>query len=152
VTLQALDAGPLPISILAPRRPPASMPLPFFESTVPAGVPSPAGDYLDQELDLNELVIRHPAATFFVRVEGESMIGAGIHPGDTLVVDRAEEPADNKIVVAMIDGRFAVKRLRRRGSRLYLASENAALPPLPITEGMTFEVWGVVTYVVHRVQ
>ena len=126
--------------------------IPLFAWRVPAGFPWPAEDYMDKSLDLNELVIRHPAATFFVRVEGESMIGAGIHPGDTLVVDRAEEAADGRIVVAAIDGEFTVKRIRRADGRLLLVAENPDLPPLEVSAESRFEVWGVVTYVVRRVR
>ena len=137
---------------IAPYLPSKSAFLPFFESRVPAGFPSPANDYLDPGLDLNELIIRHPAATFFVRVEGESMIGAGIHPGDTLVVDRAEEPTDNKVVVAVINNEFTVKRIRCTQGQLLLESDPPERPSMRITEEMDFEVWGVVTYVLHRLQ
>ena len=102
-------------------------------------------------MDLNDLIVRHPAATFFVRVAGESMIGAGIHSGDILVVDRAEEPVDNKIVVAVINGEFTVKRIRKVRGKLWLEAENPTLAALPITSEMQFEVWGVVTYVLHQV-
>ncbi len=127
-------------------------PVPFFACRIAAGFPSPANDYLDDGLDLNDLIIRHPAATFFVRVEGESMIGAGIHPGDTLVVDRAERPADGSVVVAVLDGEFTVKRMRKREGAILLASENERMPDIALREGMEFEVWGVVTYVIHQVK
>ena len=126
--------------------------VPFFISRIPAGFPSPAADYSDDGLDLNDLVIRHPAATFFVRVEGESMLGAGIHPGDTLVVDRAEVPADQSVVVAVLNGEFTVKRIYQKDGTLSLVSENELMPPIRLSEEMDFEVWGVVTYVVHQVQ
>jgi DNA polymerase V len=138
--------------IIIPYHTTQSLRLPFFETRVPAGFPSPAEDYLDRGLDLNELVVKHPAATFFVRVEGESMIGAGIHPGDTLVVDRAEQAAHGRIVVAVIDGDFTVKRIRKIDGKLLLASENSDLPPLHIAPEAGFEVWGVVTYVIHRIR
>jgi len=125
--------------------------IPFYATAVPAGFPSPADDYLDQRLDLNELVIRHPAATFFVKVEGTSMVGAGIHPGDTLVVDRAVQPVGERVVVAVVDGEFTVKRIRKKGDRLFLLSENPGHPPFEVSPQADFEVWGVVTYVVHRV-
>ena len=139
-------------AVIAPYCAAESVIMPFFESTVPAGFPSPADDYLDKELDLNDLIVRHPAATFFVRVAGESMIGAGIHSGDILVVDRAEEPVDNKIVVAVVNGEFTVKRIRKVRGKLWLEAENPALPALAIAPEMQFEVWGVVTYVLHQVQ
>ena len=126
--------------------------VPFFISRVPAGFPSPAADYFDDGLDLNDLVVRHPAATFFVRVEGESMLGAGIHPGDMLVVDRAEVPADQSVVVAVLNGDFTVKRIYQKDGTLSLVSENERMPPIRLSEEMDFEVWGVVTYVIHQVR
>ena len=154
VNLQALLASHLQgkAIALAAYQPAATVPLPFFASTIPAGFPSPADDYLDESLDLNDLVIKHPAATFFVRVDGESMIGAGIHPGDVLVVDRTEEPADSKIVVAVLNGEFTVKRMQKLDGKFALVSENPALPPLEITPEVDVAIWGVVTYVVHRVR
>ncbi len=88
---------------------------PLFESVVPAGFPSIAEDYVDRALNLNELLIQHPAATFFVRVSGDSMVNAGITSNDILIVDRALTPTNNKIVIARIDGELTVKRLRREG-------------------------------------
>ncbi len=137
---------------ITPYAPRSHAPIPFFACRIPAGFPSPANDYLDDGLDLNDLIIRHPAATFFVRVEGESMIGAGIHPGDTLVVDRAESPADGSVVVAVLDGEFTVKRICKREGAVFLASENERMPPIALSEEMDFEVWGVVTYVIHQVK
>ena len=87
--------------------------LPLFISRIPAGFPSPADDYIDKNLDLNESLIKHPAATFFVRVEGDSMVDAGIYSGDILIVDRALETINNKIIVAILDGEFTVKRIRK---------------------------------------
>jgi DNA polymerase V len=124
--------------------------LPLYLAAVQAGFPSPADDFIDKTLDLNEYLIRHPAATFFVRVAGESMTGAGMHPGDVLVVDRAVEPADNKIVVAVVDGELTVKRIREDRGRLFLAPENPEYPPIEITEETGFEIWGVVTSVIHK--
>jgi DNA polymerase V len=124
---------------------------PLFLAKISAGFPSPADDYIDKKLDLNEFLIKHPAATFFVRVYGDSMVNAGINSGDILVVDRALEPADNKIVVAILDGDFTVKRIRRIKDKLYLLPENPSCDPIEVTEEMNFEVWGVVTYVIHSV-
>ena len=128
----------------------ASLALPLFESRVAAGFPSPADDHLEKTLDLNELLVRRPAATFFVRVEGTSMIGAGIHPGDILVVDRAEEAQDGQIVVAAVDGELTVKRLRRERARVYLQPENPDYRPIEITGETDLVIWGVVTSVIHR--
>jgi DNA polymerase V len=120
-------------------------------SGVAAGFPSPADDFLEGRLDLNEKLIRHPAATFFVRVSGNSMIKAGIHSGDMLIVDRSLEPKSGSVVVAVIDGEFTVKRISRKGDRLYLMPENPRFKPIQITDNSSFQVWGVVTNVIHKV-
>lgn len=124
--------------------------LPSFLSTVQAGFPSPADDYLEKWLDLNQLMVSHPNATFFVKVEGDSMEGAAIFSGDILVVDRSIEPSENKIVVAVVNGEFTVKRLKKKGSDLYLVAENKNYQPIKITPELDFQVWGVVTFVIHR--
>jgi DNA polymerase V len=142
----------LRISSICPYHRHNLTPIPYFENRVPAGFPSPAGDYLDPRLDLNDLVIKHPTATFFVRVEGDSMTGAGIHSGDILVVDRAAAPKGNQVVVAVVNGEFTVKRILQRDGRLFLVSENPAMAPMELAEGIQLEVWGVVTYVIHQVE
>ncbi len=119
--------------------------VPLVTANVPAGFPSPADDYLEQPLDFNELLIDNLAATFAVRVGGDSMIGAGIFANDIAIVNRAKTPADRSVVLALVDGGFTIKRYRRRGNRIWLQAENASYPDIPITEGMSFEVWGVVT-------
>ena len=124
--------------------------IPLFESGVSAGFPSPADDYLDLPIDLNEFLIKHPAATFYVRVKGNSMEGAGILNGDLLIVDRAEEPRNKSIVLGVIDGEFTVKRIKKKGSDLYLMPDNPEFKPIKIDDNMDFQVWGVVTYVVHK--
>ena len=124
--------------------------LPFFEGGVAAGFPSPADDYLERKIDLHELLVEHPAATFFVRVEGDSMTGAGMQSGDILIVDRSLKPESGKIVVALLNGEFTVKRLHKKGGKLYLLPENPSYAPIEVTEESDFQVWGVVTYVVHR--
>lgn len=129
----------------------ARVELPLYLAAVQAGFPSPADDFIDKTLDLNEYLIRHPAATFFVRVAGESMTGAGLNPGDILVVDRAIEPAGNKIVVAAVGGELTVKRIREDRGRLFLAPENPDYPPIEITEDTDFEIWGVVVSVVRKI-
>lgn len=123
--------------------------LPFFMVPVAAGFPSPAEDYLEGKLDLNKHLIKHPAATFFVRVTGDSMINAGIHPGDILIVDRSLEPADKKVVIAVIDGELTVKRIRMIQNKIILMPENENYKPLQIEKEMSFEIWGVVTNVIH---
>lgn len=123
-------------------------PRPLFLSRAPAGFASPADDFVDKALDLNELCVRHPAATFFVRVEGDSMEGAGIQDGDVLVVDRALEPTDGRVAVVALDGALMVKRLRIRGGHLFLVSENPHYPDLPVAD-RDLVVWGVVTHVIR---
>lgn len=124
--------------------------LPLYSSGVSAGFPSPAEDYIEQRLDLNELLIRKPAATFFVRVNGDSMIGAGINHNDILIVDRSLDPVSGKIVIAVIDGEFTVKRMIRNSSSCRLVAENPAYPPIEITEESSCEIWGVVTSSIHQ--
>jgi len=124
--------------------------LPFFVDSVPAGFPSPADDYQENSLDLNEHLIKHPSATFFVKVSGDSMINAGIFSGDTLIVDRALTPRNNQIVVAAVDGEFTVKRFQKKGKKIFLAAENPDYHPLEINEENDFQIWGVVIYVIHQ--
>lgn len=118
--------------------------VPLVGSSVAAGFPSPADDYLDRPLDFNELLIANPAATFAVRVAGDSMIGIGIFAGDIAIVDRSATARDASIILGIVDGEFTIKRYRIRGGRIWLEAENKAYPPLPITEDTAFEVWGVV--------
>ena len=122
----------------------------LFEARVSAGFPSPAADYEEGKLDLNKHLIKNPAATFFVRVTGDSMVGAGIHSGDLLVVDRSIEPRDRSVVIAVINGELTVKRIRIENKRITLEPENENYSAQQISEGMEFEVWGVVTNGIHE--
>ena len=123
--------------------------LPIFLGRLPAGFPSPADDYLEGKLDLNRHLIKHPAATFFVRVTGDSMTGAGIHSGDLLIVDRSLEAIDGNVVVAALDGELTVKRLSKRETSLRLLPANTEYQPIEIQAQQSFEIWGVVTNVIH---
>lgn len=127
-----------------------SQELPLFTAKISAGFPSPADDFIEKKLDLNEFLIKHPSSTFFVKVEGESMINAGIHNGDILIVDRAEELHDNKIIIAMLGGEFTVKRIKKSGKKLFLVPENPDFKAVEVTPDMEFEVWGIVNYVIHK--
>jgi DNA polymerase V len=124
--------------------------LPLFLASVKAGFPSPADDFLEQQLDLNEHLIQHPAATFFVRVDGDSMKGADIHRGDILIVDRSLETTNGRIVIAVINGEFTVKRIRIENGSIQLEAEHPSYPPIRIQSGWDFQVWGVVTYIIHQ--
>ncbi len=124
--------------------------LPLFLAAVPAGFPSPADDYIDRKLDLNDHLVRNPAATFFVRVHGESMIQANIHSGDILIVDRSLTPKNKAIVIAALDGELTVKRLEKTKGRLRLIPENPDFAPTEISPDADFEIWGVVTYIIHK--
>lgn len=123
--------------------------LPIFLGRLPAGFPSPADDYLEGTLDLNRHLIKHPAATFFVRVTGDSMIGVGIHSGDLLVVDRSLEATDGHVIVAALDGELTVKRLSKQGQTIRLLPANPNYQPIAIQPQQDFEIWGVVTNVIH---
>ncbi len=123
---------------------------PLYLAVVSAGFPSPADDYIDQQLDLHRHLVQNPAATFFLRAQGESMLGAGIHDGDLLVVDRSLEAVHNRVVIAAVDGELTVKRLVRQKGRVLLMPENAAYQPLDITEREHIFIWGVVSYVIHK--
>lgn len=124
--------------------------IPYFEGGVSAGFPSPADDYSDVKLDLNKLLIEHPSATYYVRVNGDSMLGAGILSGDLLVVDRSLEVTNNCIVVAYIDGEFTVKRIIKTKNKMFLQSENQKYKPIEITNEMDFELFGVVAHSIHH--
>ena len=126
--------------------------LPFFADPVRAGFPSPADDYVCDTLDLNEHLIPHREATFFVRAKGHSMIGAGIQDNDLLVVDRSLNPVHRSIVIAVIDGEFTVKRLSKRAGKIKLLAENPDYAHIELQEGQELQVWGVVTSVIHQLR
>ena len=137
--------------VLLPTPCPRVLPLPLFSGKVAAGFPSPADDYVEKSLDLNELLVQKPAATFFVRAQGESMLGAGIHPNDILVVDRSLEPVPGKIVICALNGELTVKRLERHNGQWQLKAENPAYADIIIHEELELVIWGVVTNVIHSV-
>jgi len=126
--------------------------LPLFSTAVNAGFPSPVDDYVEARLDLNEHLIKNPAAIFFVRVEGNSMINAGINSGDILIVDKSIEWRNNSVIIAIINGEFTVKRIRKTKTRIYLMPDNPEFKEIEIVPSMDFQVWGVVIYVIHKLQ
>ena len=136
--------------ILFPVNEPALLKRPIFSSSVPAGFPSPADDYIEGQLDLNEYFVPHPSATFYVRVTGESMTGAGILPGDILIVDRSLDAIHDSIVIAVVDNELTVKRLYRKNGRIELRPENPAYPVMQLNQEMELVIWGVVSGVTRK--
>jgi DNA polymerase V len=129
--------------------------LPLFATRLRAGFPSPADDYLDKKIDLNNYLVEHPAATFLVRIDGDSMTGAGIYPGDIAIVDRSLVESDikamhNKIVLAVLDGEFTIKRLSVKGKSVMLLPENDKYQPIPVNERGDFTIWGVVKHCIRH--
>lgn len=125
--------------------------LPFSENLISAGFPSPAMDFTDKTIDLNKYLIRHPSATFFGRVKGNSLKNAGIDDGDLLIIDRSLEPVNGKIAVCYLDGEFTAKRIKKQGSEVWLMPENENYPPIKMQPGNELLVWGIVTYVIKAV-
>lgn len=122
----------------------------FYANSIPAGFPSPADDFLEKQLDLNDYLVSNKAATFLVKVEGRSMENAGIFDGDVLVIDRSVEPSDGKVVLGVLNGEFTVKRISMKKGRVLLIPENEAFKPIEVTEEMDFKIWGVATFSLHR--
>ena len=123
---------------------------PLMASPVAAGFPSPAEQYIESPLDLNKLLVTKPAATYFVRAAGDSMLEAGIRPGDILVVDRSLEAVDGSIVIAAVDNEFTVKYLRKNAAGVCLEPANRKYKPITFTEGMELRLFGVVTALIHQ--
>ena len=126
-----------------------SAPLPLYADCVPAGFPSPAADYIDKPINLNELLIAHPASTYFVRVSGDSMTGAGIFDGSLLLVDSSMRPKHNDIIIACLGGEFTVKRYVTR-PRIMLLAENPEYLAIEFNEGEVLETFGVVKFVINE--
>ena len=126
--------------------------LPLFLSRISAGFPSPADDDVESRLSLDEHFVQRPEATFFLRVQGDSMVGAGIHDGDLLIVDKSLEPRHGSIVIAEVQGELTVKKLYRKNGSISLLAENPAYRPIPISEESQLVIWGVVTEVVHTLR
>ena len=124
--------------------------MPYFENGVSAGFPSPAEDHTQSKIDLNNLLIENPSATYYVRVNGDSMLGAGIVNGDLLIVDRSIDVTNNCIVVAHVDGEFTVKRIKKIKKKTFLQAENNNYKPIEITKEMDFELFGVVAHAIHH--
>lgn len=123
----------------------------LFDTGISAGFPSPANDSEQTRISLDEELVKNKEATFFARVSGQSMIGAGLNDNDLLVIDRSVAPTNNKIAVCFLDGEFTVKRLRVEGKEIWLKPENPDYPIIKITEENNFLIWGIVTNVIKRV-
>ena len=143
-----------------PAADPTTLP-PMAQSEIHAGFPSPASDYMTQAIDLNKELVKHPAATFYGRVVGDSMIDAGVEEGEILVIDKSLEARDGDMAVCFIDGEFTLKHLRfsestgdagPKGRRLSLVPANEKYPVIEVSEGSDFIMWGVVTYVIKKVR
>ncbi|MFD0762709.1 LexA family protein [Lutibacter aestuarii] len=128
-----------------------SIQLPFVESGISAGFPSPADDFLDASIDLNKEFVKNPSTTFYGRVKGDSMINAGLNNGDLLIIDKSLEPVDNKIAVCFIDGEFTVKRIKIEKDIIWLIAENEKYQPIKVTADNDFIIWGIVTTVIKNV-
>ncbi len=126
------------------------MSLPYADMGIQAGFPSPAQDYINESIDLNRELVRHPASTFYARVEGDSMIDEGIETGDILVIDRSLEPYDGDLAVCCVDGDFTLKRISLRAGEVWLVPSNEAFDPILVTPDSRFEVWGVVTHTIKH--
>lgn len=128
----------------------STLPLPYVEDGVQAGFPSPAQDYISETIDLNKELIEHPAATFFGRVSGDSMIEEGIEEGDVLIIDRSLEPQNKDLTVCYVDDGFTLKRIIIEEDKIWLKPSNESFDPILITNGNRFIIWGIVTYVIKR--
>ncbi|GAA4078177.1 translesion error-prone DNA polymerase V autoproteolytic subunit [Flavobacterium cheonanense] len=124
--------------------------IPYIKEGVSAGFPSPATDFMESGIDLNKELCKNPLSTFYIKVNGNSMINAGINNKDILVVDRSLEPQNNKIAVCFIDGEFTVKRIKAENDCLYLMPENKNYQPIKVTDENELKIWGIVTYVIKN--
>ena len=124
--------------------------IPLTNNSISAGFPSPADDFKEIRISLDKEIVRNEEATFYARVDGDSMQGAGLSDGDLIVIDRSEEPKDGSIAVCFLDGEFTVKRLKLKNQEVYLMPENSRYSPIKIDEGSELSIWGIVTYVVKK--
>jgi len=124
--------------------------IPLYSNKISAGFPSPAEDYIENRLDLNEYLIKNPSSTFFAKVQGDSMVKVGINDGDILIVDRSLEPVTGKIIIGVLNGEFTVKRIIKKGKQFFLQPENDNFKPIEITNNPDFSIWGIVTHSIHK--
>lgn len=138
------------LELLSFRSSPDPVRLPYYSCTVQAGFPSPADDHLDNALDLNELLIKCPSATFIARATGSSLKGIGVFEGDYLIVDRSKQAVNGSLIIAVLDGECLVKILCKDRDRIWLQSANPHYPDIFVSEDTSFQIWGVVTSVIHK--
>ena len=124
--------------------------LPIADDGIRAGFPSPAQDFMDLSIDLNKELVKHPASTFYGRVRGDSMIDAGIHDGDMLIIDKSLEPRNGDMAICYIDGEFTIKRIRIEKEIVWLVPANEAYAPIRVTRENEFLIWGIVTYSIRK--
>ena len=123
----------------------------IVEQGISAGFPSPADDFKEVRISLDKELVKNRDATFYARVSGESMVGAGLDDGDLIVIDRSLDPQNGKIAVCLVDGEFTVKRIRKEEDKLYLMPENKRYKPIEVKKGSELTIWGVVQYVIKKV-
>lgn len=128
----------------------SSLPLQYADEGIKAGFPSPAQDYLEQAIDLNKEIVKHPASTFYGRVVGNSMSGEGIEEGDILVIDKSLDLIDGDLAVCYIDGEFTVKRVKLETDAAWLIPSNSEYPSIKVTRENDFMIWGIVTYTIKK--
>lgn len=126
------------------------MELPFIDTGVSAGFPSPAEDYIEQRIDLNGVLIKNPSSTFYAKVKGNSMKGAGVYDGDIVIIDKSLVPSQNSLLVCFLDGEFTLKKVKKVNDDLFLIPENPDFKPIKINPESDFRLWGVVTYTIHK--
>jgi len=147
----AKQPSPIKVKVIEAKNEAIDFPI-SIEGTVMAGFPSPANDYIENELNFKDLFLKNASSTFFVRVEGNSMMKAGILDGDILVVDKSLEPKDDSIIVCYLDGEFTVKKVKKEKGILYLMPENSAFSPIKIEDHADFRPWGIATFVIHKLR
>ena len=148
VEKQEVELGTTVQSIFKPAQK-TKVKIPLYLNPVAAGFPAVTEDYIDENIDLNRHLVKHPETTFLVRVTGESMKDAGIHPNDMLIVDRSIEVNSGQVVIAVVNGELTVKRIRKIQDKLWFMPENSDFQPIEIDEHTDLHIWGVVTNVIH---
>lgn len=128
----------------------SNLPLPYIEDGVQAGFPTPIHGYINESIDLNQELIEHPAATFYGRVVGDSMIDEGIESGDVLIIDRSLEPRNLDLAVCCLDGDFTLKRIKIERDKVWLIPSNKDFEPIMVTSENSFVIWGIVTYIIKK--